>query len=162
MRPFITMLFTFFSVAVFAQSITVKDLHLLPGSWKGSLTYIDYNSGKPYTMPANIEVVQMEQTDRFLLAFYYPDEPKANDKDTFLISNSGKVFNGGTIKKVERLKEGGIVITTEQNGRDGNDNKKAVLKHIYTIQNTVFISRKEVNFAGSKNWMLRNEYRFSR
>jgi len=162
MKLFITLLVTFFSVAVAAQTLTVKDLQFLPGSWKGTLTYIDYSSAKPYTMPANIDVAQIPQTSQFIITLSYPNEPKANANDTFFISKNGKIFNGGLIKKIQPLKDGGVIITTEQQGQDGNDNKKAVLKHIYTIQKNVFINRKEVKFAASKKWLLRNEYKFIR
>ncbi len=33
-----------------AQSVQVKDLSNSVGSWEGKLTYLDYASGKPFTM----------------------------------------------------------------------------------------------------------------
>ncbi len=162
MKLFITVLLSVFSVTVFSQSVTIKDLQLLPGIWKGTLTYIDYSSGKPYTMPANIDVAQIEQTGKFIVALSYPNEPKANGNDTFSISKNGKIFNGGNIVRLQRLKNGGIIITTEQEGEDGNDNRKAVLKHIYSIQRNSFTNRKEVRFIKENKWILRNEYQFSR
>jgi len=39
-----------------AQSVQVKDLSNSVGSWEGKLTYLDYASGKPYTMSANIKI----------------------------------------------------------------------------------------------------------
>jgi hypothetical protein len=152
----------FLASSTIAQTITGKDLQLLIGSWKGSLTYLDYNSGKPYTMPANIDVEQLQGGNQFVVVYTYPDEPKANSKDTFLISDNGKSFNGAPITKKQQLKKGGLIFTTELNGQDGNDNKKAILKHIYTIQKNIFINRKEVKFTNGKKWTLRNEYRFTK
>jgi hypothetical protein len=162
MKFFSTIVPLFLSLTIVAQTITVKDLQLLPGSWKGSLTYIDYASGKPYTMPANAAIVQTQQVGQYLVAFTYPGEPKANGTDTFLISQNGKLFNGAKIVQLQHLENGGVIITTVQDGRDGNDNKKAILKHTYTIQKNIFINRKEVKFYDEKKWMLRNEYRFNR
>jgi hypothetical protein len=109
-----------------------------------------------------MDILQIEQGEKFIAAISYPDEPKANGNDTFLISRAGKVFNGADIVKLQRLKNGGIIITTEQQAQDGNDNKSAVLKHIYTIQKNRFTNRKEVKFTGEKKWLLRNEYKFYR
>ncbi|MEO5942700.1 MAG: hypothetical protein ABIP30_15405 [Ferruginibacter sp.] len=39
-----------------AQKTSVRDFDKLVGSWEGSLTYLDYSSGKPYTMSADIEI----------------------------------------------------------------------------------------------------------
>jgi len=162
MKIIITALLVFFSVEVFAQTIAARDLQLLPGSWKGTLTYIDYGTGKPFTMPANIDVTQIAQSNQFVVAFSYPKEPKANGNDTFLISNNGKMFNGAPVKKVTLLKDGGIMIVTEKDGEDGNDNKKAILKHTYTIEKNNFTNVKEVKFIGEEKWMIRNEYKFSK
>jgi hypothetical protein len=40
-----------FSVG-YSQSFHVKDLAKSTGSWEGKLTYLDYSSGKPYSMAA--------------------------------------------------------------------------------------------------------------
>ena len=42
--------------SVNAQSLQVKDLSNSVGSWEGKLTYLDYSTGKPYTMSANIKI----------------------------------------------------------------------------------------------------------
>ena len=47
---------------------TVKDLEKLSGSWQGSLTYLDYSSGKPYTMPADIEVKSINPISNFFIS----------------------------------------------------------------------------------------------
>jgi len=47
-------------------------------------------------------------------------------------------------------------------GADGNENRKAVLKHIYYIDKNSFSIRKEVKFDGEPNFLLRNEYKMSR
>ena len=149
----------FFSIAK-AQVIKMDDLHFLINDWKGTLTYIDYKSGKPYTMPANMSFQKLSDTE-LLAQHIYPDEPKANSVDTFVIGKLGKFFNENKIIKVEHLPNNGIEITTQVKGKDGNDNKPALLKHIYTITEHTFTNRKEVKFIGSKNWQLRNEYKFS-
>ena len=143
-----------------SQVIKMDDLQFLINDWKGTLTYIDYKSGKPYTMPAEISFKKLSANE-LLAQQIYPDEPKANSVDTFVIGKLGKFFNDNKIIKVEHLPNNGIEITTQVKGKDGNDNKPALLKHIYTITEHTFTNRKEVKFIGSKNWQLRNEYKFS-
>ena len=161
MKLLITLSFCvlFFSSAK-TQVIKMDDLKFLVNDWKGTLTYVDYKSGKPYTMPANTSFKKL--SDNELLAQYiYPNEPKANSVDTFAIGKLGKIFNENKIIKVVHLLKNGIEITTQVKSKDGNDNKPALLKHIYTITEHTFTNRKEVKFLDSKTWMLRNEYKFS-
>lgn len=161
MKLLITLSFCvlFFSSAK-TQVIKMDDLKFLVNDWKGTLTYVDYKSGKPYTMPANMSFKKL--SDNELLAQHiYPNEPKANSVDTFAIGKLGKIFNENKIIKVVHLLNNGIEITTQVKSKDGNDNKPALLKHIYTITEHTFTNRKEVKFLDSKTWMLRNEYKFS-
>ena len=66
-------------LSVFVQPVSVKDFKPAFGKWKGTLTYLDYTSGKPYTMPCNIKVSKDgSNAQQLILAFEYPNEPKAN------------------------------------------------------------------------------------
>ena len=59
MTTLFTLLFLIFFGATQAQdTVVADDLAPLLGEWKGSLTYVDYSSNKPYTMPANLTVKQ--------------------------------------------------------------------------------------------------------
>lgn len=145
-----------------APSVSVKDFKPAFGKWKGSLTYLDYSSGKPYSMPANI-TVRKDKADRnnIILFFEYPDEPKANGNDTLRISGEGTMLNGETIILKEK-KDDMLQVTTQKDGVDGNDSKPALIRHVYMIGKKTFSSRKEVKFAGEEKWILRNEYKMSR
>ena len=55
-----------------------------------------------------------------------------------------------------------IEIITEKKGIDGNDRKAAIIRHTYLISSKQYVSRKEVQFVGETNWIMHNEYRFSR
>ena len=46
----------FFSAPQAQNTLTANDLSPLLGEWTGSLTYVDYSSNKPYTMPAIIKL----------------------------------------------------------------------------------------------------------
>lgn len=142
--------------------VSLKDLQKACGHWTGSLTYIDYSSGKPYTMPADLEVKRIGKTNRFAFANLYPDEPNANDTDTLTLAADGKSLNGETVKSRRKLSNGDIEVVTEEAGRDGNDNKPATFRHTYLFGKTKFSRKKEVQFQGETTWIKRHEYRYER
>lgn len=150
-------------VSVFAQTkVTINNLKPLIGSWKGTLTYIDYSSGKPYTMPAEVEIQQIGQSTSFICSHLYPDEPKANSADTLSISDKGKTLNKEMVKRKTKLANGDLEISTEYVSIDGNDNKPATIRITYTIGTKVFKKVKEVQFEGQEKWLKRHEYSYTR
>lgn len=145
------------------NSVTPKDFKPAFGKWKGSLTYLDYSSGKPYTMPANVTISKDgNNVNQLIFVFTYPDEPKANGIDTLVISNDGLQIDGAMVISKKKNSDGSLEIITDKNGTDGNDNRKAVLRHIYTISKKKFSNRKEVRFDGEEKFILRNEFKMSR
>jgi hypothetical protein len=139
-----------------AQSFQIKDLSASVGSWEGKLTYLDYSTGKPYTMSANIKISLTENKDGYIMGYEYPREPQANSKDTTY--GKGKLF--GKDRIVEFSKEGidGFKLVTEVDGEDGNDHQKAILRHTYLLKSNSYSITKEVKFDGTTNWIKRNEY----
>ena len=152
-----------FSVSAQIRPVAAStaDFASAEGAWKGSLTYLDYTSGKPFTMPANINL-KVAYGERIILSYEYPKEPKANGNDTLIISKNGLQIDGAKITAREILEDGAIQIITDRDGFDGNDNRKAILRHVYVIGKTRFQSTKQVKFEGTDTWILRNEYLFSR
>jgi hypothetical protein len=140
----------------------VKDFQNMSGSWKGSLTYLDYSSGKPYTMPANIEVKRVDKTNKFALSNIYSNETNANSIDTVTISTDGKYIDKAWVKSRRRLPSGDIEIITEESGKDGNDNKPATFRHTYILGKTIFKKRKDVQFIDETEWIYRHEYAFTK
>lgn len=156
-------LLLFSATSVIAQSkINKKDLKPFIGNWKGELTYIDYSSGKPYTMPANIEIKRGLVANQLLLTNLYPNEPKANSVDTVFISEKENSFDGASVKSLNKLKDGSKQIVTENTGTDGNDKKAALIRHTYTVSKTYYSNKKEVQFIGETKWVKRHEYKYSK
>lgn len=147
---------------LFAATVSVKDFKPAFGKWRGSLTYLDYTSGKPYSMPCNVTVSADKSNKRQLFFdFEYPNEPQANGKDTIVISPDGKMMGDEIV--VSNEKQNGVTkIIAERNGLDGNDNRKAILRHTYLVSKKSFSMRKEVKFDGEDKWILRNEYKMTR
>jgi hypothetical protein len=159
----VLLLLPLFASAQTISPVTVKDFKPAFGKWEGSLTYLDYSSGKPYTMPANITVSKnKDNKQQLVLAFEYPDEPKANGNDTLVISDDGLQIDGAVIVSQTKNSDGGLVIITDKEGVDGNDNRSATLRHIYTIGKKIFSNRKEVRFKGEEKFILRNEFKMNR
>jgi len=134
----------------------------LIGEWEGTLTYIDYNTNEPYSMPVEL-VIQSKRKDRKLILNYtYPNEPKANSKGKLVISKDRRFLNGKPIVSRSMTEDGIVQVVTEFEGKDGNDNKNALIKNFYTHGMDTFNIRKEVLFEGSKEWKMRNEYSFTK
>ena len=143
-----------------AQSIQVKDLAGSVGSWQGNLTYLDYSSGKPFTMLANIKISLTADSRGYIMAYEYPKEPHANSKDTTAIV--GPFFGKDKIVEFKRDSAEGFTFVTEVEGEDGNENRKAILRHQYLLQKNTFTITKSVKFQGTDNWIKRNEYLLTR
>lgn len=140
--------------------VTTDELKTLLGEWTGSLTYKDYSTNNPFTMPANLIVKNGKNNNQLILNINYPKEPNANSKDKIGLSKDGTQLNKHDINSKENLPNGDIQITTKYSGKDNGE--KALIKNIYILGASEFIIRKEVKFENSSDWLMRNEYSFSR
>jgi hypothetical protein len=152
--------FLFLCLNLKAQSLKVKDLSNSVGNWEGKLTYLDYSTGKPYTMSANIKISLTENKKGYIMGYEYPKEPQANSKDTTYIVN--KLFGKDQIVEFKNASGGGFSLVTEIVGEDGNDSKKAILRHTYLLKPNTFSIIKDVKFEGTDKWIKRNEYLLKR
>ena len=96
-----------------SHTLTIRDLQKSIGKWRGTLTYLDYTSGKPYTMPADIIFSFTEDQSGLIRSYEYPNEPKANSKDTLLIEKNGTLFNKEKIATQKLTSSGDFTILTE-------------------------------------------------
>lgn len=142
--------------------ISSRDFKGLIGCWSGSLTYLDYTSNKPFSMPVTITVKDFSNSNLVICSLEYPKEPAANALDTIFISKDGRLLNNETVKTKRVFGKDSLEIVTEITGVDGNDNKPAILRHTYLLGRNNYSIRKEVHFAGQNDWILRNEYKLVR
>ena len=158
-----------FTCQVFAQpsnsiitenTVGPEDIEIILGDWTGSLTYIDYSSNKPYTMPADVSVKQDKNKNKLTLNFKYPNEPNANSKGQISISKKGDKINKEIVVSKQELSNEQLEIITEYNGKDNK--KKALIRNKYILGSNQFVIRKEVRFENSNEWIMRNEYSFER
>jgi hypothetical protein len=142
------------------MSVSVDDFSPAYGKWKGSLTYLDYSSGKPYTMPADVTIEPLKA--QIVLAYEYPKEPQANGTDTLKITSNGTMIDGAKVVSKRVVAKGKLEIITEATGVDGNEKREALIRHTFAISWDLFSIRKDVKFKGENNWIKRNEYSFSK
>jgi hypothetical protein len=157
---FFSACFAFFYISAQAQSFQAADLSRSVGNWEGTLTYLDYSSGKPYTMSANLKVSLTENKAGYVMAYEYPKEPQANSRDTTYVE--GQFFGKERIVDFQKTTDGGFTLIAEQDGEDGNDHKKAILRHTYLLKSDTYSITKEVKFDGTSVWIKRNQYLFQR
>jgi hypothetical protein len=134
----------------------ISDLSGSLGKWSGSLTYLDYTSGKPYTMPADIIISFAVNPEGYIMTYEYPNEPKANEVDTTYLKDHN--FGKEKVVQFNKKTSGEFTLVTAYEGTDGNDNKKAVLRHTYTLEGNSFSIKKDVQFKGTSKWIKRHEY----
>jgi hypothetical protein len=158
----LTLLITTICGAQISFKTIQKDFDKLAGTWEGSLTYLDYSSGKPYAMPANLEVKRIDNTSKLVFSNIYPNETSANSVDTISISTDGKYIDKELVKSRRKLPSGDIEIITEEFGKDGNDNKPATFRYTYTFGPTTYKNRKDVQFTGETVWINRHEYSYKK
>ncbi|CAN5572448.1 hypothetical protein BH11BAC2_BH11BAC2_03560 [soil metagenome] len=167
-KAFLFLLLTFMVISVYPSKaqdstrISANDFSSVCGTWYGKLTYLDYKSGKPYSMQANISIMRISKTNQFIFSNSYPNEPKANSMDTVSISADGKMIDQEIILSRSMRADGNTEVITELEGTDGHDNRPATIRHTYIIGMNDFIMRKEVKFKDSKDWILRHEYIYQR
>jgi hypothetical protein len=152
--------FLFLTISANAQTIQVKDLSGSVGTWNGTLTYLDYSTGKPFTMLANLKIGLTPDHNGYIIGYEYPKEPHANSSDTTFIV--GDQFGKDKIVEFKKTSDGGYKLITEILGNDGNENKKAILRHTYLLKSNTYSIIKEVKFEGTDKWIKRNEYRLNK
>lgn len=153
----VALLFVGFQVQAQFQ---VRDLAPTIGLWKGQLTYLDYTSGKPYSMAANLHISLSPDQKGYLRKFEYPKEPQANNSDTIMVDK--QYFGDAKIVSVDLISPTDLTWVTEKSGEDGNDHKKATLRLTYQVKGNQYRITKEVRFEGTPTWIKRHEYLFAR
>ena len=150
------------SVVCQSAKIKAEDISILEGKlWTGTLTYLDYSSGKRTTINSNVVVTRASRDGRtWTFAYAYPDEPKADSSSTVVLGEDGKSFFGETVIDRAVLPDKTIRLVTTQPGKD-ND-RPATYRYTYLIGRSAFSIRKEVLIDGTKDWFERNIYSWTR
>ncbi len=159
--------FAFFAGLMPAQAprLHPEDLRRLTGArWTGTLTYTDYRSNKRITIPSNLSVTEATDSvgdvSSWVFDYEYPDEPKANSKQTVKLGEDGAVLDGETVVERTSLDGGALKIVTEKRGTDKD--RPALFRYTYSINSSRFSVKKEVRYEGATEFFERNVYSWSR
>ena len=143
-------------------AVRADDLQRLTGAqWKGTLSYLDYRSSRKISISSNVTVTRSDGDPRaWIFAYEYPEEPRANSRDTVVVAPDGRSIAGETVVERTSLPDGTLRIVTRKSGTD-ND-RDAVFRYTYLIGASRVSIRKEVMPEGSAEYFERNEYAWAR
>jgi hypothetical protein len=148
--------------ALLVSLILLQQAHLSPddinrasGTWTGRLVYLDYGSNKEVSIRSNISIRRIGESS-WSFDYEYPDEPKANSKQTVVLSSDGTTLDDERVVSREALADGGLRIVTERDGED--DGRKALFRYFYSIQPGKLSVVKRVRVQGSSEFIERNRY----
>ena len=156
----ITISMLFIAAISLAQStVSINDFEILNNTnWKGTLTYLDYQSGK--TVPVST-TMQIGVTDKAIEQdIQYTWEPNKNVRTKTKIKKNGRYL--GKQKVISKIikEDGTVILLTSYEGKD--DNKKATMFFTYEFNNNNYKVTKEVQFDGSNERFMRNNYNYKK
>ena len=127
----------------------------------GTLTYLDYGSGKEVSIKSSLTVKSAKSDGRaWDFDFIYPDEPNANESERVTLSADGRSLNNENVVSARSAADGTLKVVTEVTGKDNG--KDATIRHTYSINESSFSIRKEVRLVGSTDFFVRNVYSWVR
>lgn len=142
-----------------APRVVMEDFAVLFGaSYAGALTYRDYGTGKPVSIPANA-TVSATGPDALEVAFSYPEEPGANAISRVAISENGRRLGDDAVITRDMV-DGGWLATTEAAGEDNG--APAQLFKTYAVSRCFFIMTTRVAPAAGGETFERNRYDLKR
>lgn len=140
------------------DTIQLSDFKILNNTnWKGKLTYKDYQSGKPTSIDATMQIEIDEEKIVYNIQYTY--EPKKNNQSSVKIKKNGTYY--GSEKVVSNSFENGVrTFVTTYEGRDNG--KKATMYMTRQFSDNTYTVTKEVQLKDSKERFIRNTYEFTK
>ncbi|WP_297692239.1 hypothetical protein [uncultured Eudoraea sp.] len=138
--------------------VTISDFENLNNTqWSGSLMYINYGDGKEVTLRSKMQI--LIEGNKILTNIQYPDEPKANSRESIKIKKNGTYLDNEEIIE-KKLEMGTMKLVTRYRGKDNN--KLAVIYKTYNISENEYTVEKKVDYLNTEQKTLRNRYRYKR
>jgi hypothetical protein len=140
-------------------SISLEDFKILNNtSWEGTLTYLDYQSGKLTPVSTTMQITI---TDKVIEQnIQYTWEHNKNVKAKTKIRKKGTYLGKQKVISKTIKADGSMQLITSAEGTDNN--KNATLYYTYEFNNDTYKVMKEVQFEGSENRFMRNTYDYKK
>ncbi|WP_281540650.1 hypothetical protein [Maribacter aestuarii] len=155
----ITALYMSTFVSFSQEKLTINDFNdLLGDKWTGQLTYQSYSGDGEMSIPTNARF-QIEE-GQLIKITEYPEEPHANSREEWKISQNPYTLNNEPILRVESSKDGSTIIQTEFMGED-KDREARMIREIYFNKRTLEIT-KHVEIIETGERFIRNKFSYIR
>jgi hypothetical protein len=140
-------------------TISTNDFKILDNTnWEGTLTYIDYQSGKPTDVATTMQIIISEKTIEQAIQYVWEPDKNVNSR-TKIKKNGTFLGNQKVVSKIVK-EDGSMHIITTAKGKD--DGKKATLYYTYEFDSNNYKVTKEVQFTDSDERFMRNSYKYTR
>ena len=140
-------------------TLTDNDLRkFVADSWKGSLMYIDFGSGKEVSIPCEMKVEETK-SGSLSMHYIYPAEPQMNSLIQAQLENENRWFEGRQIVSVDRNENYLEFVSVME--EDVND-EETFYYFTYKVSDNQLSIKREYQLPGSSEILLRNQYTFSR
>lgn len=140
-------------------TISTNDFKILDNTnWEGTLTYIDYQSGKPTDVATSMQIIISEKTIEQAIQYVWEPDKNVNSR-TKIKKNGTFLGNQKVVSKIVK-EDGSMHIITTAKGKD--DGKKATLYYTYEFDSNNYKVTKEVQFTDSDERFMRNSYKYTR
>jgi hypothetical protein len=141
---------------------------LLGPGWTGTLTYLDYSSGKPTSIASTFELSPATPSAdggrAWPTRIAYPQEPNANSTGTLTLNAGGTALGEpdqpATIIERTPQPDGSLRLVTQQRGEDNR--QPATIRKVYSIAPKAFSITKFVRFDNQNEFFERHTYRWTR
>ena len=137
---------------------------LTGGPWVGTLTYLDYNSGKTTTIDSSLMVRRTaDDPPAWETGIGYSKEPHADSAQVVVLGDGGRTLDRQRLLSREVLANGDLVFVTEMKGEDNK--RPAMFRFEHRITAGEYSRRKMVRFEdglGDGEFFQRHVYRWKR
>lgn len=159
MKTVTTFIFLFVTLFTNAQdTIQLSDFEQINNtSWKGELTYKDYQSGKQETIPCTLQL--KVEDGKIIFNQQYTYEPNKNNKSTVKIKKNGTYFGNEKVVSFSENKDSQTLVTLYR-GRDNG--KKADMYITRVLTDSTYVVTKEVQYLNTEERFVRNTYSYTK
>jgi uncharacterized membrane protein YphA (DoxX/SURF4 family) len=155
--------FLLFISSVAAQStdsaLLKKGVNDVLGKWTGTLEYLDYRSHQKVKLPSTLDVKETGK-DIYDLSFDFPTEKGHGWNEKAELKYNEGLINDVKILALTMLPGEKIQFVLEEEGED--DNRKAIIRKTYIMNNKSFSITKLVKYNEQEDWLQRNQFVFNR